>query len=275
MVYYGVDELVLEWDQRSEKLVPAPDADGALLVADSWLVDDGSVRAIERHWERFARGCAEATRLGFGAVAAFWRQAVAALPRAGQWFPRVEVAHGSTQRLRLRLRPAPDLSSTPGVRVWVSDSPDPRRFPRRNGPDLQQLIGLRHRAVEHGADEALIVTLEGTLVEGAMSSIMWWEGDCLCFPAADLPQLPAVTSKLVKEIAGVHGHPIAFRRRRVSDLDGREVWLTSALHGIRPVTGWAGTSIRAGAPVRAEQWRTVLNRLAFPLPAPETRLVWQ
>ena len=30
-----------------------------LLAADSWLVDDGRVRAVERHWARFEATCGE------------------------------------------------------------------------------------------------------------------------------------------------------------------------------------------------------------------------
>ncbi|GAA2780568.1 aminotransferase class IV [Saccharopolyspora taberi] len=267
----GTDELVLEWDQNTGQLVPAANAGGTLLVAESWLIDNGAVRAIERHWQRFAHGCAEATHFASGALTKFWTQTLAAMPRAGRWFPRIEVAHGPEQRMRLRLRPAPTTAGD--LRVWISDSPDPRLFPQRKGPDLQRLLDLRERAAEHGAEEALITTLEGTVIEGARSSVMWWEGDRLCFPARDLPLLPAVTSKLVREIAGVHGHPVAYRRVNVSDLDGREVWFTSALNGIRPVTEWVGAPIKAGAAVRAEQWRTILDRLALPLP--ETKAVWR
>ena len=49
-----VDASVLVWrdgDLRAVEDAPA----GALLAADSWLVDDGRVRGYDRHWARFAR----------------------------------------------------------------------------------------------------------------------------------------------------------------------------------------------------------------------------
>jgi hypothetical protein len=43
-------------------------------------------------------------------------------------------------------------------------------------------------------------------------------------------------------------------------LAGRETWLTSALHGIRVVTGWVSPPLVAGDGVRAPRWREELDR---------------
>ena len=42
-----------------------------------------------------------------------------------------------------------------------------------------------------------------------------------------------------------------FRAPQPAELDGRETWLTSALHGIRVVAGWVSQPIEAGAAARA------------------------
>lgn len=73
-------------------LVPATEPARALLVADSWLVRDGRVRGLERHRERFLRACGEAGGPPLRRLLEFWRDMTEALPRSGEWFPRVELA---------------------------------------------------------------------------------------------------------------------------------------------------------------------------------------
>ena len=48
-------------------------------------------------------------------------------------------------------------------------------------------------------------------------------------------------------------------------LAGREVWLTSALHGIRTVCDWLEPQQAAGKPTRAAEWRSLLDGLVRPL----------
>ncbi|MFF3510128.1 hypothetical protein [Streptomyces sp. NPDC002573] len=71
---------------------------------------------------------------------------------------------------------------------------------------------------------------------------------------------------LVQERAVRHGIRIAHRERTLAALDGGEVWLVNALHGIRPVTGWAGGELAAGPALRAAEWREWLESLTEPLP---------
>jgi branched-subunit amino acid aminotransferase/4-amino-4-deoxychorismate lyase len=235
----------------------------ALLVADSFLVDDGRVRGLELHRARFAGSCAA---LGVP-VDAFWDEALADLPREGRWFPRLELTIG--RRLTVRLRPAPPPGDE--VRVRVYDGADPRREPRVKGPDLELLGALREQ-VSYGADEVLLCAPGGTVLEAAYASLVWWEGDVLCLPPQDLPVLPSVTVALLRRIAADRGTEVAERSRSAAELDRREAWLVNALHGIRPVRRWeepigsAGSrAIRAGAARRAGGWQRSLRRLAVPL----------
>ncbi len=265
-----VVEGLLRWTPAGG-LVPADGGPGTgtavvgsrLLVADSWLVRDGRVRAFERHRERFLRTCGECGGPPLRRLLEFWQDMAAALPRTGEWFPRVELAAGSME-LRLLLRHAPPLGS--GVRVWAAGQSDPRTVPRRKGPDLDTLARVRRRASGEGAQEAVLVTASGVVLEAATASVLWWEDDTLCLPPPRLPVLPGVTVGLIQEQAWRTGTRVAHRERTVAELDGREVWLVNALHGIRPVTGWTARPMEAAPAVRAPQWRTWLDDIMEPLP---------
>ncbi|PIM68891.1 aminotransferase class IV [Streptomyces sp. JV178] len=244
-------------------LTPGQAEGGRLLVADSWLLRDGRVRGFDRHRERFLRSCGECGAPPLGRVVDFWTDMTAALPRTGEWFPRVELAAGSLE-LRMLLRPAPPLGAD--VRVWAAGQPDPRTVPRRKGPDLDALARVRGRASGAQADEAVLIAPSGLVLEAANSSLLWWEDDTLCLPPPRLPVLPGVTTALLLERAARTGVRVAHRERSLADLDGREVWLVNALHGIRPVAVWTGRPMTVGRAVHAPQWRKWLDSIMEPLP---------
>jgi len=229
----------------------------ALLAADSWLVVDGRVRAVERHWARFAATCRE-HGVGPEALAALRARVEREVPSEGRWFPRVELR--ADRELAVQVRPAPPREPT--VVAWIADVPDPRRAPRRKGPDLERLAALRDRAAEHGAGEALLSDADGRLVEGAFTSLLWWEGETLCAVPDDAPILPGVTRALLIELARERGTPVAQRRPVPRDLAGRETWLVSALHGIRAVIGWSDGGLRPGQAARAAVWQRLLDDVA-------------
>jgi branched-subunit amino acid aminotransferase/4-amino-4-deoxychorismate lyase len=257
---------------RDERLFASPPgghltervpSDDPLLVADSWLVVDGRVRAIGKHRRRFFGSCAEAG-VPSEQLQTFWRSALAELPRSGSWFPRVELCTDRSAPLRLRLRPAPPLGTD--VRVWIADRADPRTMPQRKGPDLPVLAQFRAMAARRGAQEALLTTRSGAVLEAASSSLLWWEGDNLCVPSAVLPTLPGVTAALIRRRAERLGISVVPRQVIPAHLANREVWLVNALHGIRPVISWSGTSLPVGPAVQAGQWQRWLATQSVPLP---------
>ena len=229
----------------------------ALLAADSWLVVDGRARAVERHWTRFSATCSE-HGVEPEALAAFRARVDHALPARGRWFPRVELREDG--ELAVRVRPAP--AREPTVVAWITDVPDPRRVPRRKGPDLERLAALRGRAAAHGAGEAVLADADGRLLEGAFTSLLWWEGDTMCAVPDDAPILPGITRRLLLELACGRATPVAQRRPTPPELAGRETWLVSALHGIRAVARWTGGGPAAGAATRAAGWQRLLDDLA-------------
>jgi branched-subunit amino acid aminotransferase/4-amino-4-deoxychorismate lyase len=227
-----------------------------LFAADSWLVDHGRVRAVERHWARFSATCRE-HGVAPGALAALRARLEDALPPEGRWFPRVELR--ADGELAVRVRPAPPREST--IVAWLADVPDPRRAPRRKGPDLERLAALRERAAEHGAGEAMLVDAEGRLLEGAFTSLLWWEEETLWAVPDDAPILPGITRALLIDLAREHGTAVAYRRPAPHELAGREIWLVSALHGIRVITRWADGGPVVGDARRAAAWQRLLDDL--------------
>jgi branched-subunit amino acid aminotransferase/4-amino-4-deoxychorismate lyase len=227
-----------------------------LRAADSWLVVDGRVRALDRHWARFSATCGE-HGVTPDALAAFRARVEREVPARGVWFPRIELR--ADGELAVVVRPAPPREPT--VVAWIADVADPRRYPRRKGPDLDRLAALRERAAAHGAGEAVLADDGGRLLEGAFTSLLWWEGETLCVVDDDAPILPGITRALLLEIASARGTPVARRRPAPDELADRETWLVSALHGIRTITRWAGGR-PAGAAPRAAAWQRELDEFA-------------
>ncbi|MEJ7798841.1 MAG: aminotransferase class IV [Solirubrobacteraceae bacterium] len=249
-------DIVLRWSQHGlQPLGAEPVAE--LLAVDSWLVRDGAVRGYDSHWGRFGGWCAE---LGVpaGVLAGFRAGVTAALPRAGRWFPRVELVEG--RRLQLRLRAA--RAAEREARVIIGPRGDPRTRPRCKGPDIELLLALRAQAGAAGADELLLCDDEGRLVEGAFDSLLWWEGDTLCTTPAD-HTLPGVTRALLLAIAHERGVLVRVRSPFAAELAERETWLTNALHGIRFVSAWGETA--AATATRAAGWQAELEGTARPV----------
>jgi len=202
--------------------------------------------------------------VGPDALAELRDELARAVPTRGRWFPRVELRADGELALELRAAPARE----PTVVAGVADVADPRREPRRKGPDLGRLAPLRERAAAHGAGEAVIADGDGRLIEGAYTSLLWWEDDALCAVPDEAPILDGVTRRLLLGLAAAERIDVGHARPRPADLDGREVWLTSALHGIRAVTASPAPGfLGAGPAPRAPEWQARLEALAVPLGA--------
>ncbi|WNV85437.1 aminotransferase class IV [Umezawaea sp. Da 62-37] len=231
------------------------DGSGTVRVIDSWLVDEGRVRGLDRHARRFGEAC---SRFSGPGTAGFLRAVAESLPARGRWFPRVELVEtGSRERLRLWLRPAPPRTTT--VRLWDS-GPDRRTLPAVKGVDLDHLTALRAAAVAAGADEALLLSSGGHVLEGSTTSLVWWRGDALCGPPPGPGLLSGVTRALLGELAG---RPVVPESATPAELADVPVWTVNALHGIRPVAGGLGRFLEEDA-AEAERWQARLESLAVP-----------
>lgn len=246
----------LRW--RARALVPDDACDLAeptLLAADSWLVVDGAVLDLDAHLARF--GDTAIPVVGTTEFDAFWAAASAALPATGVWFPRVELELvRDAPRLSLRVREAPPRRTTAVLATWRGA--DPRTAPTVKGPDLSALQRLRTTVQPLGADEAVLLAGDGSVVEGAYSALLWWRGGVLHQPSPTLARIPSVTAAAIVRLADELGVPVRAEAVPPAELDGAEVWVCSALHGIRMATGWVdGPSLRQD-PARRERWARLL-----------------
>lgn len=237
------------------------------IAADSWLVDDGATLAIGLHRTRFLatirqldQSAAPDETNGVEDAEQFWDAAVAAIPRVGAWLPRVELHEGADgARFTFHLRAAPARSRS--VRLVTHRGRDPRSSPRITGTDAMALLDARRSAQEVGADEAVIVSADGSVVEGTASALLWWRGDALCAPSPELERVDSVTARSVITLATALGTDVLHESVTPGELDGLEVWALDALHGIRIATVWFDGPALAEKPGRLRAWRTRLDRL--------------
>ena len=237
--------------------------DTSIEVADSWLVTGGTALAIGLHRERFLGSMAADDRAATNADD-FWDASLALIPRADDWFPRVELQRrGESLLLVFRLRSSPARRNNLVEATWLDG--DPRTVPRIKGPDLDTMTRIRTTVQGEGAAEAIILTDDGYVVEDSHSGLLWWRGDILCGPPATFDRVDSVTVRSVLALAaalGVETYEEAVTPPEIADT---ELWSLNALHGIRIVTRWIDGPDLAQLPGRLALWRARMDALRKPL----------
>ena len=240
-------------------------SDVQLKVADSWLVEDGRIRSLTAHFERFASWVTEEDPDQKRYLNGFFAEIRRLLPREGRWFPRMEY-HGeqpSELRLYLRLREAP--SKLDSVSLWTYPEPDPRMNPTVKGPDLSLCQQLRRHANMNGADEAVITDAGGFVAEGALSALVWWRGDVLCSSDDKTNWLPSITRNEVVSIASQMGFEVQVENVKPEELARLPIWALSSLNGIMPVRSWIGVADELPESVNLEAFQRRLKLLGTQL----------
>jgi para-aminobenzoate synthetase/4-amino-4-deoxychorismate lyase len=136
------------------------------------------------------------------------------------------------------------------------------REPVRLGPlvlpgGLGEHKWIDRRLVDDAAadgGEALIVDLDGTVLETGRGSIWIVEGDAIVTPPADGRILPGVTRDVVIEAADATVEEISLERLRAAD----DVFVTSAIRGVQ--RAFLAGSRAAGEPAPAVERVTALLR---------------
>jgi hypothetical protein len=211
-----------------------------LKVADSWLVEDGAVRSLQAHFDRFANWVIAEDPSQQSLLAGFFAEVKRLTPREGRWFPRIEY-HGEqdpSDRLHLRLRMAPEQVES--LVLWQYPDADPRQAPLVKGPDLSLCQQLRRHANMNGAGEAVITDSGGFVAEGALSALVWWRGNVLCSSDDQTNWLPSITRQDLFQLASQMGIETRVENIKPEDLVKFPIWALSSLNGIVPVTSWVG-----------------------------------
>ena len=250
---------ILRWhDGVFAELDYCDPAETAVLAADSWFVTDGRSLALDLHRSRFLRALPDDIP-----GERFWTDAIMRIPSEGDWFPRVELqSRRGAHELVLRLRSAPERRTSA---VLATAASDPRTNPTVKGPDLEAMLRLRTLAQASGADEAVILSPDGYVVEGAYSALVWWRGAILCTPPAEFERIDSVTARALLGLAAALGVELFEEAVTPAELDGTELWALSALHGPRIATRWVDGPSLAALPGRLRLWRERLEALRHPL----------
>ena len=239
-----------------------------VVAADSFVVDQGRVIGYDRHLARFTAAVKDA---GFSLdeeLAEFISRCEMWIPREGRWFPRFDlVTSPEGHYFRYHHRLAPAQQETASLIVAPSDT---RLVPHRKGPDLERMGNLRWWAYSRGAQEALILSPDGIVVEGAYSAIAVIDHDSNHFAITptSFPRIPSVTEDVVRTLAEEAGLSVVENTHTIAQLGGKLVWVLSALHGIRIATDILdGPTLVTDDSLR-NHFQAGLEKLALPLGDP-------
>jgi branched-subunit amino acid aminotransferase/4-amino-4-deoxychorismate lyase len=105
-------------------------------------------------------------------------------------------------------------------------------------------MAAQDAAVVAGADDALLVASDGTVLEAPTANVWWREGDTLVTPSLDLPILAGVTRGLLLELAEQETVEGVFPVARLFAAD--EVFVCSSIREVMPVASVDGKPFGLG-----------------------------
>jgi branched-chain amino acid aminotransferase len=116
-------------------------------------------------------------------------------------------------------------------------------------------------AKERGADEALLVTPHGRVLEGPTSTFMWASGGSLRTPPLGEHILDSITRRLLLEEL-----PVVEETCTLDDLAGAdEAFLTSTVREVQPVAAIDAAELPVDGPLTEEAGRRLRDRIAAEL----------
>jgi 4-amino-4-deoxychorismate lyase len=121
-------------------------------------------------------------------------------------------------------------------------------------------MGAQDAAIAGGADDALLVGYDGTVLEAPTANVWWREGDRLLTPTLELPILAGVTRGVLLELAERETDEGVFPLARLLEAD--EVFLCASVREVLPVASVDGTTFDLGP--AAHELQQELRRLAVP-----------
>ena len=120
-------------------------------------------------------------------------------------------------------------------------------------------MGAQDAAIAAGADDALLVAHDGTVLEAPTANVFWREGDRLLTPALELPILAGVTRAALLEVTEYETEEGVFPLARLLEAD--EVFLCSSIGEVMPVAAVDETAFGLGP--AAHELQRALRSLAL------------
>lgn len=141
--------------------------------------------------------------------------------------------------IQKELAPVSEASYRHGVRVSAVDVR--RNHPKSLDPAmkssnlLNNILALR-QAQERGAEEAVLLNLDGFVAEGSSTNVFAVKSGTLCTPPLSAGILGGITRAVVIELAAAQGIPVAEANLKLDDLLGAdEAFLSSTTREVMPI----------------------------------------
>lgn len=101
-----------------------------------------------------------------------------------------------------------------------------------------------------GGDDALLISLEGHVLEGPTFSVLWARGGAMFAPALELGLVDSITRRTVLELAAADGVTCHVGRYTIDDVAGADEALTcSSVRPLRALASVDGRRLPARAPL--------------------------
>ena len=149
--------------------------------------------------------------------------------------------------MSLHPAPAPDANLPPRWKLITSSHRLPANEPLAQFKTCNKLpqILARAEADAAGADEALLLSTDDFVVEGASSNLFWIEGETLCTPPRASGILPGVTRGVVLEICeqlGIPAREASISVEKLKRVDG--IFLSLSSFGVVEAASLDGSIVK-------------------------------
>ena len=112
-------------------------------------------------------------------------------------------------------------------------------------------MAATRRAVEHGADDALLVSLEGWVLEGPTFAVLWAMDGALHATPVSLGIVDSISRRTVLELARAEGLAVIEEPRPLDTLlRADEVMICSAVRALLPISRVGGHEFAGPTPIR-------------------------
>ncbi len=184
-------------------------------------VRQGAMPFLDRHLARLAASC---EALGVHPPAAGIEQRVLAQAAGGDVVVRLTLDERG-ERIEARAVPEPGP-----MRIVFSGT---RHEPyAHKTTDRGVFDRARGRVVPYRADEVILLTADGVLAEGCVTSVFFWLGQVLCTPSLDLGILPSIGRARVLEVAHTLGLSVREGSFTRAEAEGLPIFLANSVRGV-------------------------------------------